>query len=84
MSDALLDYLQDVIAVTRSTPEFGPGLSPRAALALLRCSQAWAFMEDRRHVLPEDLQAVLPSVVNHRLRQGATSAEELLRQVPIP
>ncbi|NCF29165.1 MAG: AAA domain-containing protein [Gammaproteobacteria bacterium] len=84
MSDALLDYLQDVIAVTRNTPEFGPGLSPRAGLALLRCSQAWAFMEDRRHVLPEDVQAVLPGVVNHRLRQGAASAEELLRQVPIP
>jgi MoxR-like ATPase len=84
MSDALLDYLQDLIAVTRSRPEFGPGLSPRAGLALLHCSQAWAFMEDRRHVLPEDLQAVLPGVVNHRLRQGAASAEELLRQVPIP
>ena len=84
MSDALLDYLQDVIAVTRNAQEFGPGLSPRAGLALLRCSRAWAFMEDRRHVLPEDVQAVLPSVVNHRLRQGATSAEELLRQVPIP
>jgi len=84
MSDALLDYLQDVIALTRSTSEFGAGLSPRAGLALLRCSQAWAFMEDRRHVLPEDVQAVLPSVVNHRLRQGAPSAEELLRQVPVP
>ena len=84
MSDALLDYLQDVIALTRNTPEFGPGLSPRAGLALLRCSRAWAFMHDRRHVLPEDVQAVLPAVVNHRLRQGATSAEELLRQVPIP
>ena len=84
MSDALLDYLQAVIAMTRDTPEFGPGLSPRAGLALLHCSQAWAFMEDRRHVLPEDVQAVLPSVVNHRLRQGAASAEELLRQVPIP
>ena len=84
MSDALLDYLQDLIAFTRSTPEFGPGLSPRAGLALLRCSQAWAFMEDRRHVLPEDVQMVLPGVVNHRLRQGAMSTEELLRQVPIP
>ena len=84
MSDALLDYLQDLIALTRSTSEFGGGLSPRAGLALLHCSQAWAFMEDRRHVLPEDVQAVLPSVVNHRLRHGATSAEELLRQVPVP
>jgi MoxR-like ATPase len=41
-------------------------------------------MEDRRHVLPEDVQAVLPGVVNHRLREGASSAEELLRQVPVP
>jgi len=84
MSDALLDYLQDVIALTRSSPAFGSGLSPRAGLALLHCSQAWAFMEDRQHVLPEDVQAVLPGVVNHRLREGATSAEELLRRVPVP
>ncbi len=81
MSDALLDYLQDLIALTRSTSEFSPGLSPRAGLALLRCSQAWAFMEDRRHVLPEDVQAVLPGVVNHRLPRAA---EELLHQVPVP
>ncbi|NIM71954.1 MAG: AAA domain-containing protein [Gammaproteobacteria bacterium] len=84
VSDALLDYLQDLIAATRSEPDLGPGLSPRAGLALLRCSQAWAFMEDRRHVLPEDVQAVLPSVVNHRLRQATASTDALLRQVPIP
>jgi MoxR-like ATPase len=84
MSDALLDYLQDIVAITRERAEFGPGLSPRAGLALLHCSQAWAYIEDRRHVLPEDLQAVLPSVINHRLRKGAASAEELLHQVPIP
>jgi len=84
MSDALLDYLQDLIAATRRAPEFGAGLSPRAGLALLHCSQAWAFMENRRHAIPEDVQAVLPGVVNHRLRQGETSAEELLGQVPVP
>ena len=84
MSDALLDYLQDLIAATRRAPEFGAGLSPRAGLALLHCSQAWAFMENRQHVIPEDVQAVLPGVVNHRLRQGAASAEELLGQVPVP
>ena len=84
MSDALLDYLQDLIALSRSAPEFEPGLSPRAGLALMRCAQAWAFLEDRRHVIPEDVQAVLAGVVNHRLRQGATSAEELASQVPIP
>jgi MoxR-like ATPase len=84
MSDALLDYLQDLLASTRSTPEFGAGLSPRAGLALLHCSQAWAYMENRQHVLPEDVQAVFPSVVNHRLGHGATTAEDLLSQVPVP
>ena len=84
MSDALLDYLQDLIALSRNAPEFEPGLSPRAGLALMRCAQAWAFLEDRRHVIPEDVQAVLSGVVNHRLRQGLTSAEELASQVPIP
>ena len=84
VSDALLDYLQDLIAVTRNSPEFGPGLSPRAGLALLHCSQAWAFMEDRRHVLPEDVQTILPGVVNHRLGDGGSTAEELLRHVPVP
>ena len=92
MSDALLDYVQDLIAFTRNVPEYRPGLSPRAGLALIRSSQAWAFMADRRHVVPEDVQAVLPGVVSHRLRQGSDtghsanpfSAEDLVRQVPIP
>jgi len=84
ISDALLDYLQDLIALSRIAPEFEPGLSPRAGLALMRCAQAWALLEDRRHVIPEDVQAVLAGVVNHRLRQGSTSAEELASQVPIP
>jgi MoxR-like ATPase len=92
MSDALLDYVQDVIAFTRNAPEYRPGLSPRAGLALLRSSQAWAFMEDRRHVLPEDVQAVLAGVVSHRLTpsaheghgSGQFSTDDLIRQVPIP
>ena len=92
MSDALLDYVQDLIAFTRNAPEYRPGLSPRAGLALIRSSQAWAFMADRRHVVPEDVQAVLPGVISHRLRQGSDaghssnpfSVEDLVRQVPIP
>ncbi|MDX1432481.1 MAG: AAA family ATPase [Gammaproteobacteria bacterium] len=92
VADALLDYVQDLIAFTRTAPELRPGLSPRAALALLRCAQAWAYLDDRGLVVPEDVQAVLPGVVSHRLARDGDPhagaplaiAEELLRQVPIP
>ena len=91
-SAALLDYVQALVAHTRRSPDYGGGLSPRAALALLHASRAWAYMEGRRHVVPEDVQAVLPGVVSHRLargRDGSTLpstelAEQLVRQVAIP
>jgi MoxR-like ATPase len=70
-ADALLDYLQDILDFSRRSAQFASGLSPRAGLALLRCSQAWAMMDGRDHVLPEDLQVVLPYVVAHRLRSAA-------------
>ena len=92
VSDPLLDYLQALVAHTRQDPTYGNGLSPRAGLALLRAAQAWALMDDRDHVLPEDLQAVLPGVVRHRLESfgggpgGALPdpAATLLERVPIP
>ena len=89
-SDALLDYLQALVEYTRTDSRFAQGLSPRASLALLRSAQAWAFMEGRRHVLPEDLQAVVPAVVTHRLQVGAGAdlvsepAAELMDAVAIP
>ena len=67
-SPALLDYLQTLVEATRSSPQFVHGLSPRAALALLAAARAWAFIDGRAMVLPEDVQAVLPSVACHRLR----------------
>ncbi len=66
-SPALLDYLQALVQYTRQAPEFEHGLSPRAALALLHAARAWAYMEGRDHILPEDVQTVLPAVVAHRL-----------------
>jgi len=66
-SDHLLDYLQRIVAYTRQSPEFAVGLSPRGALALLDCARTWAVMHNRGHVVPEDLQVVLPSVAGHRL-----------------
>jgi len=66
-SDNLLDYLQRLVAYTRQSPEFAVGLSPRGALALLDCARTWAVMENRSHIVPEDLQMVLSSVAAHRL-----------------
>lgn len=91
-SDALLDYLQALVEHSRNHAGYGFGLSPRASLALLRSAQAWALMDNRRHVLPEDVQAVLRAVVNHRLqssdplseRNRADPAAELLESVAIP
>ncbi len=91
-SEALLDYLQAIVRSTREQTEYESGLSPRAALSLLRSAQAWAMLHHRDAVLPEDLQAVLPSVVGHRLRSRQDSAGtdperialQLLESVPIP
>ena len=68
VSDALLDYVQALVAYTRQSPDFIHGLSPRAAISIVSCGRAWALMHGRPGVLPEDIQAVFPSVVNHRLR----------------
>ena len=90
-SEALLDYLQALVRYSRESPEFRGGLSPRAGLAVLRGAQAWALMEGRDHVLPDDVQAVLAGVVGHRLRLVTDAAEStrgapgrLLAQVPVP
>jgi MoxR-like ATPase len=66
-SDSLLDYLQRLVAYTRNSAEFACGLSPRGSLALLNCARAWALMSGREHIVPEDLQKVLPPVASHRL-----------------
>jgi MoxR-like ATPase len=89
---ALLDYVQALIAYTRQSPDFVNGLSPRAGLFLLNAARAWAFMDGRREVIPEDVQAVLPSVAGHRLYPvngydslGSTQlAERLIAEVAIP
>jgi MoxR-like ATPase len=66
-SDALLDYAQAIVRFTRQSPVFRNGLSPRAAISLLRAAQAWAMTHGHAGVVPEDLQAVLGAVVGHRL-----------------
>ena len=70
-SDSLLDYLQRLADRSRQPGEFAVGLSPRGVLALARCARTWALMQDRDHVLPDDVQAVLPAVTAHRLQPGS-------------
>lgn len=64
---ALIDYIQALIEHTRRSADYVNGLSPRAALALLNSARAWAYIDGRHSVLPEDVQAVLPGVAGHRL-----------------
>ena len=71
VSEPLVDYVQRLVSFTRQGNEFAYGLSPRGALALIGAAKAWALMNHRTHVVPEDVQAVLPSVVEHRLRESA-------------
>jgi MoxR-like ATPase len=92
ISDPLLDYAQTLIARTRERADLKLGLSPRAGQGLMRAAQAWAFIAGRDAVLPEDVQAVFPPVVSHRLerRDAAVAgsapalAAELIRAVPVP
>jgi len=69
-SPALLDYVQRLLEASRNIPGLLYGLSPRAGLGLLRAAKAWALMQGREHVLPDDVQAVFAAVSEHRLEQG--------------
>ncbi|RMQ39189.1 putative MoxR protein [Pseudomonas syringae pv. actinidiae] len=90
-SDALVDYVLRLVDATRSQAQFAYGLSPRASLAILAAARAWAMLLGRDYVIPEDVQAVLPSVVGHRLRErsdptghgGGALVQWLLREVPV-
>jgi MoxR-like ATPase len=70
----LLDYVQNLLTYSRRSGVFSEGLSPRAGLALLQAARAWAMLDGRNHVLPDDVQAVLTAVAGHRLRPAKGSA----------
>lgn len=92
VADALLDYLQDLLDFSRTSGNYNHGLSPRAGIAVLNAAKAWAIIHTHQHVLPEDIQAVLPSVIGHRLqfvyevtdKQALQPADHLIQHVPIP
>jgi len=82
-ADSLLDYIQRLAARSREGGEFAIGLSPRGVLALLRSAKTWALMDDRDHVVPDDVQAVLPAVTAHRLQPGGGFAGDGLALVAL-
>jgi MoxR-like ATPase len=90
VSDALVDYLQAILEHSRHSPRYKRGLSPRAGLAILHGAQAWALMQGRDHVIPEDVQIVLPNIVGHRLislsesESSQSLIEQLITHITIP
>lgn len=89
VSDVVLDYVQSLLATSRTQGLFNHGLSPRAGMGLIRASQAYARTDDRDFVRPDDIQAVMPSVVNHRLtiqksQNELSAAELLMNKVEVP
>jgi MoxR-like ATPase len=88
-SDALIAYVQALLARSRRHPGVRVGLSPRAGLALLRAARAYAFLLGRTHVVPEDVQALFGGVAAHRLvpepqaGTGDVLARSILRSVPV-
>ena len=90
-SDALLNYVQDLISATRSGRWFLQGLSPRAGIALMRAAKAQALISGRDYVAPDDIQAILPQTVAHRLvpvgdagRGAFEQVRAMVDAIPLP
>ncbi len=80
-SDALLNYVQDLIAATRSGQWFLQGLSPRAGIAIVRAAKAQAMLSGRDYVAPDDVQAILPQTIAHRLIPVGDAGRGAIEQV---
>ncbi|TAH10714.1 MAG: MoxR family ATPase [Curvibacter sp.] len=87
----LLDYVQDLMAATRSGQWFLQGLSPRAGIAVVRAAKAQALLSGRDYVAPDDVQAILPQTIAHRLipvgesgRGAVEQVRAMLQAVPLP
>ncbi|KTD82516.1 methanol dehydrogenase regulatory protein [Legionella waltersii] len=89
VSDLILDYVQSLLAASRNQGWFVHGLSPRAGMGLIRAAQAFAKTDERNFVRPDDIQAVMPAVVNHRLvikktQTQISPSELLMNEVEVP
>lgn len=80
-SDAVLDYVQRLIAATRVGGDFVHGISPRGGMALMQCSRAWALLSGRDYVTPDDVQAVVGPVFGHRLTTKSSGAQASLEMM---
>lgn len=80
-ADPLLDYVQDLIAATRSGQWFLQGLSPRAGIAVIRAAKAQALLSGRDYVAPDDVQAILPQAIAHRLIPVGDAGRGAIEQV---
>ena len=90
---ALLDYVQELLLQTRSGRWFAEGLSPRAGLGLMRAARAWALLQGRDYLIPDDVQQVFPALAGHRLRTldspvvnraaSLQAAQAMLEHVPV-
>ena len=83
VNEALADYVYRLVQETRKPGMFVLGLSPRSGLSIISAAKAWAFLQQRQFVIPEDVQAVFPSVANHRLHslQSNVSVDQLLQKI---
>ena len=80
-ADPLLDYVQDLIAATRSGQWFAQGLSPRAGIAIVRAAKAQALLMERGYVAPDDVRAILEQTIAHRLIPVADAGRGATEQV---
>jgi len=91
VAPAILDYLLAFVHATRDEPLFEVGVSPRGSIDLLRSVRAWALLQGRTFVVPDDIKTMAPFVVAHRIvrrgsRRGATQADlsHVFERVPAP
>ena len=95
--DSLADYIMDIVEATRATARLATGVSPRGALALMRASRAYALVNGRTYVLPDDVKAMAVPVLSHRVSLGAgeqvvgssrraaeTLLHEIVAQIEVP
>ncbi len=88
VSENIIDYLLRLVTLSRESTDYPNSLSPRASKALLHASKAWALIEGRDYVIPEDIQSIFTPVAEHRLRQSigdighsSNLSQQLLKQV---
>jgi MoxR-like ATPase len=90
-ADVVIHYIQNILDFSRQQFSDQRGLSPRAGLAMLRCAKSWAYLDGRNHILPDDVKAIAPAVMAHRLNrasdsqrhQGLERAYEILQSVRV-